>query len=71
MARPTKEYDEPTQVIYMRIPRSVYFALQRRAQKERRSLSDTAVIALEGWLRQAGELPREREPEREAEGARA
>lgn len=54
--------DEPTQVIYVRIPKSVKVALDVRRKRDRRSLAALVSIALEDWLHDRGELPlRERE----------
>ena len=50
-------HGEPTETIYVRIPRSVKIALDKRRKRERRSLAMVVSIALEDWLRERGELP--------------
>ena len=66
--------DEPTETIYVRVPRTVKLALDIRRRRERRSLAMLVSIALEDWLRERGELPireDDRERDREPEAARA
>ena len=52
-----KLYKEPTEIIYVRVPRSVKKALDARRERDRRSLAALVSIALEDWLRDRGELP--------------
>ena len=52
---------EPTETLYVRVPKRVKKALDKRGQRERRSLAVLVSIALEDWLRERGDLLPERE----------